>query len=308
MQHFVGDFFDGCAHCIGGVDRADDSRPAFVSLAVFYTNALKIGNGNEVLPYLARESAIVEFFAQNSICFAQSVQTVARNRAKTTNTKSGAGERLTVNHCVRKSECIAYYANLVLVEKTNRLNEFEFHIFGQTAYVVVRLYTVGLENVGIDSSLRKERNAFEFRCFFIEHLNEFAADDLSLLLGFCNTCKKIKKTVSSIYIDQICIKLFAKNLNDLFALALAHKTVVNVYANELATNRFDEKCRNNRGIDATRKCQKNLFIAYLFANFAYLFVNKGFCQCFCSDALHIFGAFVRQIHKFSLPHIRSQIL
>ena len=98
MKDFVRNFFDGSGHGIGGVDGTDDSGPTFVAAFIFYANALDIRNGNEVLPYFFVQAVVFKFFAEDRIGFAERMETVAGDGAEATNTKTGAGEGLTVNH------------------------------------------------------------------------------------------------------------------------------------------------------------------------------------------------------------------
>ena len=114
MKHLVGYFLDGCSHSILCVDRADYCGPALVTRVVLYANALDVGNCDEILPNLLGKSAVVEFLTENRISLAERVETVACDRAETTNAKTGAGEGLTVNHSVGKSESLADNSDLVL--------------------------------------------------------------------------------------------------------------------------------------------------------------------------------------------------
>ena len=50
MQKGVGDFFDGGSHGILGADSTDDGGPAFVAALVLDTDALDVGDSDEILP------------------------------------------------------------------------------------------------------------------------------------------------------------------------------------------------------------------------------------------------------------------
>ena len=117
MQHGVGDFFYRGTHRVGGVYCADNCGPALVATFVLYANALYVGNCDKVLPYLFSKAALIKLVAENGVCLAESFESITGNRAKTSYAKTGAGEGLTVNHSVRKAECLAYYSYLVLEEK-----------------------------------------------------------------------------------------------------------------------------------------------------------------------------------------------
>ena len=97
VQDLVGDLFDGGAHGILGIDSADDGGPAFVTALVLHTDALDIGNSDEVLPNLLSQAALVELVTQDGIGFTQSLQAVTGDGTQAADTQAGAGEGLTVN-------------------------------------------------------------------------------------------------------------------------------------------------------------------------------------------------------------------
>ena len=139
MKNFIRDFFNGCGHCVFGVDCADDCGPAFITAFVFYANALDIRNNDEILPYFFSKTVVCKFFAENCVCFTKSCKTVTGDCAKAANTKAGTRERLAVNHSVRKTKSFADYAYFVFEEKFDRFNKFEVKVFGKAADVVVAL-------------------------------------------------------------------------------------------------------------------------------------------------------------------------
>ena len=136
MEYVIGDLFDGGGHGVLGVDGADDGGPAFVAALVLHANALDIGHSDEVLPDLFSQAVLVELFPQDGVSLTQSVESVAGDGTQATHAQTGAGERLTVYHRVREAQRFADNANLVLLEKTDRFDEIELKIFGETAYVM----------------------------------------------------------------------------------------------------------------------------------------------------------------------------
>ena len=125
MEEGIGNLLDSSRHSVGSVYGSDDCRPAFVTAFVFYTYALDIGNDNKILPNLAFKSVLCKFFAENSVCLSECVETVTGDCAETSYAKSGTREGLTVNHCVRKTECLSNNSYLVLEEKLDGLNELK---------------------------------------------------------------------------------------------------------------------------------------------------------------------------------------
>ena len=139
VQNTVGNFFDGSRHGILGVDGADDSGPAFVAALVLDTDALDVGHSDEVLPDLFVQAVLLKLFPQDSVCFTQSMKTVAGNSAQAADTQAGAREGLTVDHAVRQAQSLADDADFVLKEQLDRLDQLELKILRQTAHIVVRL-------------------------------------------------------------------------------------------------------------------------------------------------------------------------
>ena len=114
MENGIGNFLYSGGHGIFGINGSDNCGPAFVTAFVFNSHAFNIGNGYEILPNLFGEAVLIELVAQNCICFAECTQSISCDGAEATNTKSGTGEGVTVDHCVRKSQSLTYNAILVL--------------------------------------------------------------------------------------------------------------------------------------------------------------------------------------------------
>ena len=296
VKNCVRNFFNGCGHCVFGVDCADDCGPAFITAFVFYANALDVRNNDEILPNFFCKAVVCKFFAENCVCFTKGGKAVTGDCAKAANTKAGTRERLAVNHSVRKTKSFADYAYFVFEEKFDRFNKFKIEVFGKAADVVVALDCFfafcgfdGFKNVGIDGSLCEEFNAFEFACFVSENFDEFFADDLSLSFGFGNAGKKIEEAVGCVNIDKVCVKLVSENFDYVFGFVFAHKAVVYVNANELFADCFDKKSCNNGRIDTAGKSEKDFFVANLFLDFGNLFFNEFFGKFGGGDTFHSFG-------------------
>ena len=190
VKNIIGDFFDSSGHSILSVYCADNCRPTFVAAFILNANALDIGNSDEILPYLFSKTVKVKLFTKNSICLTESVESVSGDSAKTSYAKTGAGEGLTVNHSVGKTESLANYANLILEEKLNGFNKLKGKILGKTANVVVRLNSLlalcllnALKDIGIDSTLSEEVNSLKLTSLFSEYLDKFLSDYLPRSFG-----------------------------------------------------------------------------------------------------------------------------
>ena len=116
MENGIGDLLDSSGHSVFRIYGANDSGPAFVTAFVLNSNALNVGNNNEELPNLFGKTVLIEFIAKNRICFSERFKSVASDSSKATNSKSGTGEGLTVNHIMRKTERITNYTYFVFVK------------------------------------------------------------------------------------------------------------------------------------------------------------------------------------------------
>ena len=130
---------DGDFHYVGGVDGADDARPVEGALAVLYAGRLEVRNDCEILPNLAFKAVLGEFLTEDCVRFAYGFQTVSGDGAGAADSEAGAGEGLAEDHVVGKAECFADHADFVFEEDADGLYQFELHVFGQAACVVVRL-------------------------------------------------------------------------------------------------------------------------------------------------------------------------
>ena len=75
-----------------------------------------------------------------------------------------------------QAEGFAHDTNLILVKQLHRLAKLELKIVGKSADIVVRLDTVGLDDVGINGTLCKEFDTVKLSCLFLKDA------DLSLMI------------------------------------------------------------------------------------------------------------------------------
>ena len=250
VEQRVGDLLDRGAGGVNGIDGADDNRPVKGALAVRDSGGLEVRHDGEILPDLALKSGGSELLAEDRVGLADCLKSVARDCADAADAEAGTGERLTINHAVGQAERLADAAYLVLIEELYRLDELESDVIGKTADVVVSLETLGLEYVGVDSTLSEEADTVELCALLIEHADELSADDLALLLGVRNAGELIEEAVSGVDIFEVCAELLAENVDDLLALTLAHETVIDVDAGELFADRLDEERGDYGGVDS----------------------------------------------------------
>ena len=251
-------------HGVGGVHSADDDRPELGALAVHDAGGADVGDDREVLPDLRVHAGLCELLAEDGVGLTHGGETVAGDRADAPDAEAGAGERLTPHHAVRQTERLADLTDLVLEEVLHRLNKLKAELFGQTADVVVGLDAlVALDDVGVDRALAEEVDALELGGLFFKDVDELLADDLALALGLRNARELIEEAVGRVHVGEIGAQLFAEDLDDLLALALAHETVVHMHAVELIADGTEQQRRHNGAVHAAGQGQKHLAVADL---------------------------------------------
>ena len=86
-----------------------------------------------------------------------------------THAQPGAREGMPMHHVPRQAQFHPQFAHFILEQFAQRLEEFELHVLGQTAHIVVRLDDVcfarlaagRLDDVGIDRALRQPFDVLE---------------------------------------------------------------------------------------------------------------------------------------------------
>ena len=234
--------------------------------------------------------------AQDGVALAERLQAVAGDGARAADTQAGAGERLTIDHVVRQAQFLADDANLVLEEQLDGLDELELKVFGETAHVVVGLDRTGFDDVRVDGALRQEADAVQLAGLFLEHADEFRADDLTLLLGIRHAGQLVQEAVDGIDINQVGLKFVAEDAHHLLGLALAQESMVDVDGNQLLTDGLDEEGGNHGGVHTARQGEQHLLVADLGAQFLNLFFDEFPRQFGSGDPLHVRGTNVSCSH------------
>ena len=153
---------------------------------------------------------------------------------------------------------------------------------------MVCLHSITLDDVRIDGSLGKELDSVKFSRLLLEHPDELCSDDLPLRLRICDACKLVKEAVNGINIDKVGVHLVAEDLYDLLRLTLSQKPVIDMHACELLADGLDQKCRHDRGVNASGECQKDLLVADLGPELLDLLFDECIRKFRCRDALHAF--------------------
>ena len=217
-------------HDVDGVDAADDTRPVVSALAIAHAGGAEVGHDSKVLP--DGKPCLVNLLANNHICLAQRLETVAGNSAEAANAQARAGEGLALDHVLGQAELAADHAHLVLVQQLDGLAKLELQVIGQAAHVVMGLYAVfGLQDVGVDGALRQEADLVaNLARLLLKHADELGADDLALCLGLSDVNQLAKEAIGRVHIDQVRVHLILEHVDDLLAFTLAHEAMVHVHA------------------------------------------------------------------------------
>ena len=152
---------------------------------------------------------------------------------------------------------------------------------------MMRLDGAALQNIRINGALREKFDPLLFSRLFFKHADKFGAYDLALLFGFGHAGQFIEKAIDRIDVDEIRIHLISEHFDHLFGLTLAQKAVIDVYADEIFTDRLDEERRNNGRIHPSRQCEEHFFISYLLPDLSDLLVDERLCKPRIRNALHI---------------------
>ena len=154
--------------------------------------------------------------------------------------------------------------NLVLEEGAERFDELELQVFGKPAHVVVALDVGGtgspaaLHDIRVQGALHEVLDGLAARGGFeherlgcaLEAADEFAADDLALLLRVAHAGEGAEKLVHGVDGDKADTGRGDVVLLDLPALILAEEPVVDEDADELVADGLVHDRRGDSGIDA----------------------------------------------------------
>ena len=281
--HFVQDF-PGEAEVVGGhavgtgnsADAYGVVVGSFVALYAYGTDGC--GENGEGLPDIIVEAVLFDNVSDNEVCTAENIQSFRSDFADDANGKARAREGLTVDYIFRKSQFTAQFSDFVLEEFTKRFDKGEFHILRESAHVVMGLdggsgRCAGFDNVRVKGALNEEFHIGELVCFFLESVNEFSADDLSLLLRFGYTFEEGEEVLGSIDVYELDIEFLGEGIHNLFCFAETEEPVIDKYAGELFADGFVYEDSCNGGVNTAGKGADDIVIAYLFADVFHSDIN-----------------------------------
>ena len=188
--------------------------------------------------------------------------------------KARAREGVTPDEACGQAKLMTQRADLVLEQLAQRFDQFQAHLFGQPAHIVVRFdrdgrpaaERHGFDHIGVKRALREEFGILNRVGVFLEHVNEQPPDGFAFDLGVAHAFQLTKKQVGFVGMDQVDVVVIAEHGHDLFSLVLAQQPVIDKDAGELIANRLMQQDRGDRAVHTTRKTTDDLLIAHLFAD------------------------------------------
>ena len=183
---------------------------------------------------------------------------------------------MTPQHFSGQSQFQAKAAHLVLKQLADWLEQFKFHIPGQTSHIVVGFNQGGripidrnaFDDIGIERSLGQEVYIPDLSDLTLENLYEGPADYLALALGIRDPFESLEKLPRSPDHTQIYLKISPEYLLDRFPFTFAQQTVVNEHAYQLVADSLVDEGRRHRGIHSTAEPENHPPILYFPAYFS----------------------------------------
>ena len=168
---------------------------------------------------------------------------------------------------------MAHATHLILEQPLQRFAELQLHIFGKSAHVVVALDghagdAQALDAVGIYGALCQPFRIGNLLCLGVEHLNEVAADNLTLLLRVGHAFKVLEEPLRGVYAYDVEPQSLI-SFHHLAELVFTQHAVVDEDTREVLADGFVEQGGADGGVDATRQSEDDAVGANLLLQFLY---------------------------------------
>ena len=231
-----------CSHTIGTGNCTNSYGIIIGSFIPLYADA---ANGcrkySERLPDIIIEAALFDYIADNEIGTTENVQSFRSDFPDNADSKTRAREWLTVDNFFRKSQFTPQLTNFILEQFTQRFNKAELHILRKTAYIVVRLNgrssgCTRFHYIRIQCALYQEFYIWNLVSFFLECMNKFRTNGLTLLFRFSYTLEEIHKVFGRINMNQFHVELVCECIHYLFSFTQTQESVIYEYAGQLISD------------------------------------------------------------------------
>ena len=171
----------------------------------------------------------------------------------------------------RQAQFSAEFANLVLEQAAQRLDQFELHFLRQAADVVMaldqrrRIATDRdrLDDVGIQRALCEKFCLADLACGFLENIDERVADNLALCLGIGDATQFAYEQIRRVLVVELDLEIAAKNFFDNARLVGAQHAVVHKDAGQLLADGLVNERRRHAGIHTAAQAEDHFFLADL---------------------------------------------
>ena len=185
--------------------------------------------------------------------------------------EAGAGEGLALDKASGQAKLTAKRANLILEKAAQRFNHaLKAHILRQAADVMMAFYrgglaAAGLDNVRVNGALREKADVGKLLRLLLKHAHELRADDLALSLRVGHAAERRKEALLCVGADEVQVAALER-LFDLVSLVLAHETVIDEDAVELAGDGLGEQRSAHGGIHTAGEAEDDMRVADLRAH------------------------------------------
>ena len=216
----------------------------------------------------------MDHISDDEVSAAQDVQSFRGDVADDADSQARAREWLTVDHFFREAQLTAQFTDFIFEEFAERFDEGEFHILRKPPYIVMGFdggsgSRAGFHDVRIEGALDEEFHVFQLVCFFLEGVDEFSADGLSLLFRFGDAFQEGHEMLGCIDVHQLHVEFVGESIYYLFCFAETEEAVVYEDAGELVADGSMNEHRSDGGVYAAGERADDIVISYFFANIFY---------------------------------------
>ena len=292
-------------HAIVAIHNAEGDRVVVGALVTHHAHAADGEEDGEGLPDFVIPARGFHFLEHDGVGLADDAQALSGDLANHADGEARAWERLAVDDFLRESEFGADFADFVFEKLAEWFDEFEFHLLGEAADIVVALDECGgvagdgnaLDHIGVERALGEEAvvagiGFFQIARGFFEDLDELVADDLALALGVGDAFEFFQKLLGGIHCFHPDAELSGEKFFHRRRFVGAEESVVYKDAGEAVANGFVEQDGGDGGIHAAAEAEDHAAFADLLADFAAGAVDERFhrpVRCAAADAVDEVG-------------------
>ena len=178
-----------------------------------------------------------------------------RDVTQDTDGEARTREGMAGDEMLRHTELTTHTTHLVFEQPLQRLAELQAHLLRQATNVVVTLNDLTrdvqrLDTIGIDCTLRQPLGIGDLLRLGIEHLNEIAADDLTLLLRIGDTSQVSEELLAGIDSDHVETQHLIV-VHHLTELVLTEHTVIDEDTGEAVADSSVQQHGSDGGVDTS---------------------------------------------------------